>query len=304
PSCAREAAIDPSLVAQLPDILRTRLNGKFKIGRGCEKCGHLGYLGKVGIKSFVKNSETFEDAFLAGLEHSDLISLSYDEGAVSLIEDGIEKVNEGIISLDALYEVIKVIPEACLKHLYKMSESNASSEKILSIPDDYFLKQPDETQNQKPLIGATALVPNPESIAAALNEPVLQIKTDKKRATPLLLVVEDDPDQRSILEMLFRGAGYDIMSASDGIEAFQQIEKTVPDLIISDLMMPRMDGGQFVKKLKSIEKLRRIPVLMLTVVSDVQKEYELLDLGADDYCEKTIQRKILLKRIENLLKRT
>ena len=75
-------------------------------------------------------------------------------------------------------------------------------------------------------------------------------------------------------------------------------------MIVSDLMMPNMDGAELVGKLKSHPTFRRIPVLILTVISDSDKEYTLLDLGADDYCEKTIQRKILLKRIENLIRRS
>ena len=67
--------------------------------------------------------------------------------------------------------------------------------------------------------------------------------------------------------------------------------------------MPKMDGSDLVKRLKNDSKLKEIPILVLTVISDVDKEYALLTLGADDYCEKTIQRKILLRRVENLLKR-
>ena len=91
--------------------------------------------------------------------------------------------------------------------------------------------------------------------------------------------------------------------AGDGIEALEQIQKDAPELIVADLMMPRMDGTELVRRLKADPVRRTIPILILTVVSDLDKEYALLDQGADDYCEKTIQRRILLKRVENLVRR-
>lgn len=123
------------------------------------------------------------------------------------------------------------------------------------------------------------------------------------REKPLVLVVEDDPDQRAILEMVLRTAGYEIASVEHGKAALELLQRSIPDLIISDLMMPEMDGVELVTKLKSDPQLRQIPILILTVVSDSDKEYSLLDLGADDYVEKTVQRKILLKRAEKLLNR-
>jgi CheY-like chemotaxis protein len=121
---------------------------------------------------------------------------------------------------------------------------------------------------------------------------------------PLILIVEDDVDQRSIVEMVLKESDYEVLTASDGIEALRVLGRSRPDLIISDLMMPNLDGAEFVKRLKSDKRFNSIPVLILTVINDMEKEFHLLSLGVDDYCEKTVQRKILLKRIENLLKRT
>jgi DNA-binding response OmpR family regulator len=128
-------------------------------------------------------------------------------------------------------------------------------------------------------------------------------KSAPTRDRPMVLVVEDDEDQRSILELVLRGANYDVVQAANGAEALKAVQSGSPDIIISDLMMPVMDGGQMVAHLKMTPATSQVPILMLTMVADEEREYALLNLGADDYCEKTIQRKVLLKRVENLLKR-
>lgn len=119
-----------------------------------------------------------------------------------------------------------------------------------------------------------------------------------------ILVVEDDVDQRSIIEMVLKDAGYEVFLAGDGREGFKVLEEKLPDLVISDLMMPEVDGAELIRKIKGDKRFSKLPILVLTVISDAEKEYLLLSLGVDDYCEKTIQRNILLKRIENLLRRS
>ena len=134
--------------------------------------------------------------------------------------------------------------------------------------------------------------------------PAIDQKVQATLTKPLVMVVEDDSDQRSIIEMVLKDNDYDVAVACDGVEALRLMAKIKPDLIISDLMMPNLDGTELVKRLKSDKRFSSIPILILTVLGDLEKEYALLSLGVDDYCEKTVQRKILLKRIENLLKRS
>jgi DNA-binding response OmpR family regulator len=117
------------------------------------------------------------------------------------------------------------------------------------------------------------------------------------------MVVEDNDDQRAILEMVLKNAGYQVDGVAGGEEALNYLATARPQLIVTDLMMPHIDGAELVRRLKSTVEWQDIPVLVLTVLSDKDKEYLLLDLGAEDYCEKTISRKLLLKRIENLLRR-
>jgi DNA-binding response OmpR family regulator len=124
-----------------------------------------------------------------------------------------------------------------------------------------------------------------------------------QRDRPLVLIVEDDPDQSSILELNLKAERYDVVTAANGVEGLALLDTTTPDIIISDLMMPVMDGSEFVLKVKTDPRLFKIPILMFTAIADEDREFALLDLGADDYCDKTVQRRLLLKRIEKLVAR-
>ncbi|MCO6431894.1 MAG: response regulator [Deltaproteobacteria bacterium] len=129
-------------------------------------------------------------------------------------------------------------------------------------------------------------------------------KLGVKRSRALILLAEDDPDQRDLIAMVLKDEKYDVISCGDGDEAWILLQKEIPDLVITDVMMPGVDGPELIKRLKGEARTKNIPVLVLTVLDDREKEFSLLSLGADDYCEKTMQRKILLKRVENLLKRS
>lgn len=138
---------------------------------------------------------------------------------------------------------------------------------------------------QRPPQNEAALVPQARSLTSKAS----------------VLVVEDDEDQRQILELVFREAGYEVCGAHDGAEALETLVRFNPDVIITDLMMPRIDGHELVRQVRRSGDRSRIPILVLTVLADQEKELHLLELGADDYCEKTIQKNLLLKRVERLL---
>lgn len=127
-------------------------------------------------------------------------------------------------------------------------------------------------------------------------EPVSVSKRNKK-----ILVLEDDIDQAEILSLILQEASYEVEIANDGLAGLSAITERKFDLVISDLMMPKMDGVQFVANVR--KQKNTVPILILTVLGDEERECALLDLGADDYCAKSIQKKTLLKRVEALLRR-
>jgi DNA-binding response OmpR family regulator len=125
-----------------------------------------------------------------------------------------------------------------------------------------------------------------------------------------ILVVDDDPDIRDVLETLLEGEGFEVVLANDGEQALEAIRKDSPDLMILDLLMPVMDGFAVCRQLQDPRwsKWKNMPVLILTSVREEvsQRRYELetgLSLNVDDYVEKPIDPDIVIDRVKKLLAR-
>jgi signal transduction histidine kinase/DNA-binding response OmpR family regulator/streptogramin lyase len=118
--------------------------------------------------------------------------------------------------------------------------------------------------------------------------------------TPLLLIVEDNADIRAYLRNTFDQA-YRLVEAKDGVEGLSTAARILPDLIISDWMMPEMDGLAFCAQVKADEKTCHIPIIMLTAKADIQHKLQGLKNGADDYLVKPFHTEELIVRVQNLL---
>lgn len=118
-----------------------------------------------------------------------------------------------------------------------------------------------------------------------------------------VLVVEDEPDIVEVLSYNLRQAGFEVDSTADGKAALEAIEKTRPDLVILDLMLPGIDGLEVCRLLKQRPDLRDIPVMMLTAKADEVDRIVGLELGADDYVIKPFSPRELVLRAKAILRR-
>jgi len=125
-----------------------------------------------------------------------------------------------------------------------------------------------------------------------------------------ILVVDDDSDIREALTMVLESRGYQVVTAQDGIEGLACLKAEKPNLMILDLLMPKMDGFGVMKELRDPRwaEFSEMPILIQTAVSEEasRRRYELetgVELGADDYVEKPVSPDILLARIRKLIKR-
>jgi len=125
-----------------------------------------------------------------------------------------------------------------------------------------------------------------------------------------ILIVDDDPDILEALSLILASQEYQVVTAQDGVEGLANLKAEKPDLMILDLLMPKMDGFAVCKELQDPRwsKYRAIPILILTSVREEasRRRYELetgLELDVDDYVEKPVSPDVLLQRIGKLLKK-
>jgi len=117
---------------------------------------------------------------------------------------------------------------------------------------------------------------------------------------PLILIVEDNLDVIQFIKSSL-SADYRIMIANNGVEAFEKMYIEEPDLIISDVMMPKMNGLEFTRKLKSDIRTSHIPIILLTALISIEQKIEGLETGADSYIPKPFNKKHLQVRVNQLI---
>ena len=117
-----------------------------------------------------------------------------------------------------------------------------------------------------------------------------------------ILVVDDHADNVELLRARLAARDYDIVTASDGDEALAVVEQEAPDLILLDVMMPRVDGFEVARRIKENRELPFIPIIMQTALETTEDKVEGLDAGADDYITKPINFAELEARVKSLLR--
>jgi two-component system KDP operon response regulator KdpE len=116
-----------------------------------------------------------------------------------------------------------------------------------------------------------------------------------------ILVVDDEISIVKFVRAVLKDKGYEVLTATNGAEAVQTLEKELPNLVILDIMMPKMDGFDVCRRLR---EWSQVPIIMLSARGDEQDKVKCLDLGADDYITKPFGEDELLARVRAMLRRT
>ena len=124
----------------------------------------------------------------------------------------------------------------------------------------------------------------------------------QKSAKPLILVVDDHQLSRELLKEYLAGAGYDVLEAADGQQALKILDETSPDLVLLDIIMPKVDGYEVCESIKGNPQTTLLPIIMVTGLDDFDAKMKALSLGADDYINKPIAEQELLMRVRNHLR--
>ncbi len=117
-----------------------------------------------------------------------------------------------------------------------------------------------------------------------------------------ILVVDDTETMRSFYKLLLRAQGFDVETATDGVEALDSVEKTTPDIVLMDMMMPNMDGVECCRRIKAKPEYKDVKVVMVTSRTEYAGISDAFAAGCDDYVVKPVDRTELMLKIRELLR--
>lgn len=125
--------------------------------------------------------------------------------------------------------------------------------------------------------------------------------TDQSKV-PIIMVVDDEELNLRLIDALLRPQGYQVITVRSGEQALQQVQEIPPDLILLDIMMPKMNGFEVAARLRANPETKMVPIVMVTALQDVEDRVKSLEVGADDFLTKPVDRLELRARVRSLLK--
>ncbi len=244
---------------------RLGLQPRFYHAAGCAACNYTGYKGRIGIYEILILDRELKAALAEERPLPELRELAQAGGFRSLVDEALVLIAEGITDLAEIQRVVNIY----------------------------------EAETRAPRPSVTP----PPAAAAVLPENKTEQAPRSGTELPKILLVEDDRVMRMMIrKQIETRKEWQVLEAEDGREALDIVKKQRPDLIVLDLMMPRMDGFEFLKIIRSDLAYSTIPVIILTAMEGSENEIKGFELGADDYLIKPFHPDILLARIERFLK--
>ena len=238
--------------------------------RGCQACRFTGYRGRMALYELLRFTPRVRSVLLGQGAEDDVRRAGLASGMITVFGDGEKKAAKGLTTIE---EVRRVAP-------------------------------PDDVVVETGAVERPVQTPETEALVPASPLP-LPLAREAQRSRPArILVVEDDAAYRDVLRDTLKGEHYDVVAVASGDEALAHVYRDAPDLILTDLHMPGLDGLELLQRLRSDLAMCRIPVVFLTVVDSTASEAAALDQGADDYLTKPVDRTLLLSRIRRALFRS
>ena len=270
----KKCRVTDSLLPEQMELIRPYIKQDkpvFWKGAGCEACQFTGYSGRLGLFEVLMITPSLQRIISPSMSGILLKEEAEKGGFRSMCVDGILKAMKGQTTID---EVFRVAPPD--------KKESAHNKTIESGIDQYPMQE--ETANE-------------ETIGLELSTTVRSVSPKK------ILVVDDNAIILKLLSHLLESEGFLVVALEDGLEALKMASIEKPDLIVTDFLMPKMDGVTLIRKLKSQMSTRFIPIIMLTIKDELESEVEAIDAGADDYLTKPVVPKRFLARVSRLLNR-
>ena len=254
----------------------------FYRGSGCSACEQTGYNSRIGIYELMRLTPRVKELLTRRATEDDIRKMAALEGTRFLLEDAIDKVRQGLTTLDEVRRVIELEAEDIIRHLCESCRQELQPEwKICPYCEARTGQEPGAASTQHTLPGTVA-------------------------KTLRVLVVDDDDDLQKLVRFALSRLplAIDIVTASDGVEALTIIAQQPPDLVIADVVMPRMDGLTLCQRLREDMRTAFVPIMMLTANTDEADRTKGYLVGTDDYVTKPFTVPDLNARVMRLLRRT
>jgi type IV pilus assembly protein PilB len=273
-------------------------------GTGCDRCSQTGFAGRVGIFEILRITPALRELVQARASEAAIRTAATQAGTRFLIDRAIEAVRSGLSTVEEVLRVIQVetTAETRCPHCGEQLPPEASSCPSCLQP----LKRDCAACGQElklewracPFCGAATPAAAPSPGQAPVETPVSRV--------PKVLVVDDDPAMQVAIKAALRQlpVKVEISGAGDGVEGLAAIERDRPDLVVLDVMMPRMDGFAVCERMRSDARTAFIPILMLTRSDDESSRTRGYLVGTDDYMPKPFSVPELAARVSRLLRRT
>ena len=233
--------------------------------KGCERCMNVGYRGRIGVHEVLYINDRLREMVARGVSDRDLLLAAREEGMFTLFEDGFAKALKGLTSL---------------KEVLRMATP----------PEDFHLRDRlDEEGNLLSLGG---------SLRRREQE---RRQVSQSTGERTILVVDDSSSVRQVVKFVLAAEGFQILQAEDGQQAWDMIQRTKPDMVISDFDMPNMSGPELIQRIRQQGAFNDMPVMLLTSHKEEEAEVLGLETGADDYIGKPVEPLKLQARVKKML---
>ncbi len=296
PQCKQD---DPG---QLPKEMaeaaeRMGLKPKLIKAPGCVQCAQTGFKGRIVIAEFLSVNQDVKGMITAGVQETEFRREASKNGWLLSPED------------DLIWHVCMgdtSVAEAEDQIAKATAPPSETTQSVPILP----AHAPTPGANPAPAPGAVVIqVPVPPSpIAAAVAAPVATpLPPGPVAALPVngkeILIIDDEESIRILLSRILRAEGYAVRQAANGAEGVKMLREKMPDLLITDLQMPVLDGVGVIKTVRADLKIWNVPIVILTAVNNAASQALAQKIGVDDYLVKPFDEEALLARIAALLRR-
>jgi type II secretory ATPase GspE/PulE/Tfp pilus assembly ATPase PilB-like protein/CheY-like chemotaxis protein len=290
PQC-REVWMDP-----VPERLRPWIPAGTALFRaaGCDNCSQTGYRGRMAVVEVLVSNPEVERRISAGESVDRVADAAREGGMRSLFESGVARVVSGDTTIEELLRVLEVPQEDPAR--------TASRATPIAAPRQAHPARDGAHGNARtPEHEAPARSSAHDAAFELLDDITPHAKTPADHATVLL--VEDEEPLRRVLRDLLEREGFNVIEASDGVLALDEVDRGAPDIMVLDLNLPRLDGYGVLSHLRSRQATSALPVIVLTAKGDEDSEVRVFEYGASDFLTKPFRPRALSARINALLGR-